>query len=229
MKIEKAKHTLAKLRITLGLRQKEMADLLGVSLATIQSIESGRLRLSKQLAVRAEFETGVNAHWLFANDISKPVRSFLGDATCWQRDERAGRMVMVDGDGKIIAHREGLMPHDEFYRKVFETGRARGGLEEAWRGFPSIQVFWAEVIRLIGVAESAVNKGRGRLLLFKLAYMVGELQSEFGLDEKLITNLGRAAGCLVGGYVPRKPKLVLEIQPLSKAVSAMLSRKAKSK
>jgi DNA-binding XRE family transcriptional regulator len=73
MKIEKAKNTMALLRITLELRQKQMADLLGVTIGTIQSIETNRLTLSKKLAERAGFETGVNPQWLLANDISKPI------------------------------------------------------------------------------------------------------------------------------------------------------------
>ena len=73
MKIEKAKSTLAVLRVTLKLRQKEMADFLGVTIGTIQSIETNRLMLSKKLAERAGFETGVNPQWLLDNDISKPI------------------------------------------------------------------------------------------------------------------------------------------------------------
>ena len=74
MKREKPKHTMAVLRQSAGLRAIHMADLLRVSLSTVRSIEAGRLKLSEKLARRAEFETGVDAQWLLANEASRPIK-----------------------------------------------------------------------------------------------------------------------------------------------------------
>jgi transcriptional regulator with XRE-family HTH domain len=67
-----AHHTLAIFRKTIGFSQKEMAELLGCSRETIQSIERGRRRLNPGLARRAELMTNVSSKWLRANDTSKP-------------------------------------------------------------------------------------------------------------------------------------------------------------
>lgn len=64
-------HNLARLRTLIGLTQAEMAKLVGVSAATIQSIELGRLPLSEKLAKRISFESGVTCDWLIKNDLSE--------------------------------------------------------------------------------------------------------------------------------------------------------------
>jgi len=66
------RHTLAVLRTTIGLTQKEMAALLECSTPTIQAIELGKLRLSDKLAERLCLETGVSLEWLLEDDVSKP-------------------------------------------------------------------------------------------------------------------------------------------------------------
>ena len=66
------KHVLAVLRTTIGLTQKEMAALLGVSTPTIQAIELGKLKLSDRLAEKICYETGVNSCWILSNDVQIP-------------------------------------------------------------------------------------------------------------------------------------------------------------
>jgi transcriptional regulator with XRE-family HTH domain len=65
------KHTLAVLRLQLGLGQKEFAELVECSRPTIQSIELGRLPLSDKLADRISRETGIGIAWLKKNDVRK--------------------------------------------------------------------------------------------------------------------------------------------------------------
>jgi len=55
---------LAILRRTIGLKQKEMADLLECSLPTIQAIEYGKLKLSDKLHSLAVYKTGISSMWL---------------------------------------------------------------------------------------------------------------------------------------------------------------------
>jgi transcriptional regulator with XRE-family HTH domain len=62
------RHALAMLRLTLGLTQKEMAELAGCATITIQSIERGKLALSGKLAEHISAITGVNEDWLVAGD-----------------------------------------------------------------------------------------------------------------------------------------------------------------
>ena len=52
----------------LGFKQPTFAELVGCSLPTLQSIESGRLALSERLALKISQETGVNVEWLLDDD-----------------------------------------------------------------------------------------------------------------------------------------------------------------
>ena len=68
-------------RLFLGLGQKELADLAGCSVHTIQSVELGelpktgkpRLKLSEELARRISAETGILMEWLLENDPNMPL------------------------------------------------------------------------------------------------------------------------------------------------------------
>ena len=68
------RHTLAILRTTIGLTQKELADMVGRAARSIQSIELGHLPLSEELALRIAQETGVDESWLLQGDTSLPPR-----------------------------------------------------------------------------------------------------------------------------------------------------------
>src|SRR2546426_12012804 len=66
-------HNIARLRLLLGKSQREMADIIGCSFDTIQSLELGRLALSESLARRISAATGVHLHWLLDNDLKAPI------------------------------------------------------------------------------------------------------------------------------------------------------------
>jgi transcriptional regulator with XRE-family HTH domain len=69
------RHTLAVLRTTIGLTQKEMAELVGRSTRTIQAIELGQLSLGEDLALRIGEATGVDVNWLLdGNPDVPPIR-----------------------------------------------------------------------------------------------------------------------------------------------------------
>lgn len=72
MRVSSQSHTLAVLRLLVGLTQKEMAAVLHCSAPTIQAIELGRLKMSGKLAGLASLKTGINLAWLLENDVSKP-------------------------------------------------------------------------------------------------------------------------------------------------------------
>lgn len=54
----KFNHPLRKIRIATGLSQPVFAALIGVSEATVQSIELGRLEMSNELAIKVQIQTG---------------------------------------------------------------------------------------------------------------------------------------------------------------------------
>jgi DNA-binding XRE family transcriptional regulator len=72
MRVSPQKHTLAVLRLLIGLTQKEMAAVLHCSAPTIQAIELEKLNLSEKLAGFASLQTGINLAWLLNNDVTQP-------------------------------------------------------------------------------------------------------------------------------------------------------------
>jgi DNA-binding XRE family transcriptional regulator len=73
MPASKSSHVLSVLRKNLALRQTELAKMVGCSVATITSIEVGRLKMSESLADRIVAVTGCDKAWLLANDVSEPM------------------------------------------------------------------------------------------------------------------------------------------------------------
>jgi DNA-binding XRE family transcriptional regulator len=78
MRVSPRSHTLAVLRILVGLTQKEMAAVLHCSAPTVQAIELGRLKMSEKLAGLASLKTGINLAWLLENDVTKPPMDING-------------------------------------------------------------------------------------------------------------------------------------------------------
>jgi transcriptional regulator with XRE-family HTH domain len=76
----KRKTTVAVLRQVLGLSVEEFAKLIGKAATTVNSLESGRLKLSEETAFKIQEQTGVEMEWLLkAGPREKPyVFSFEG-------------------------------------------------------------------------------------------------------------------------------------------------------
>jgi hypothetical protein len=87
MPATKQKHVLARLREYLGATQGQFAIWCGCSAFTIQSIEVGRLALSKKLAERISLVTGVPEEWLLKNNPDSPMPSLV-------RPKGEGRIVV---------------------------------------------------------------------------------------------------------------------------------------
>jgi transcriptional regulator with XRE-family HTH domain len=67
------------LREELGLRQKELAERVGLHWRTIQDIELGKLQLSRRNALRISEKIGVSVDWLFQNDPSAEIKNISGE------------------------------------------------------------------------------------------------------------------------------------------------------
>lgn len=78
MKTSSQRTTAAAMRVIIKIKHDEMAGLLGCSPFTIHSIESGRRKLSKELAMRMSLETGIAAEWLLAGNPKAPPISSKG-------------------------------------------------------------------------------------------------------------------------------------------------------
>ena len=69
MRHSSQKHNVARLRVLTGEKQESFAKLIGCSVHTLQSIETGRLKLSEELARRISAATDVDLNWLGKNDL----------------------------------------------------------------------------------------------------------------------------------------------------------------
>jgi transcriptional regulator with XRE-family HTH domain len=78
MRSSALRHPLAVLRQIVGITQKELANLVGKSAATVQAIELGKLALSEELAAKIENQTGVSSDWLLDGDVTRPIENALG-------------------------------------------------------------------------------------------------------------------------------------------------------
>jgi hypothetical protein len=73
MRASSKKTPAAVLRSIIGIKVPEMAELLQCSTATIQSIESGRLKVNDMMAFKMYDQTGVSTQWLKGKDPKGPI------------------------------------------------------------------------------------------------------------------------------------------------------------
>ena len=72
MRTSSKQTTVAVLRSIVGVKVQEMSEILGCSVATINSLEIGRLNLSVLMAQKIVHETGIALRWLLYGDVSAP-------------------------------------------------------------------------------------------------------------------------------------------------------------
>ncbi len=65
MRVSSQRTAVALVRAITKLSTPHFAGMLGVSVSTIEKLESGNLRLSEKLAAKISFETGVDEDWLW--------------------------------------------------------------------------------------------------------------------------------------------------------------------
>jgi transcriptional regulator with XRE-family HTH domain len=154
MRHSPVRHNLARLRLFLGLVQKQMADLAGCSRDTIQSVELRRLALSEGLARRISAATGVHFRWLIENDLKADIVRSRGnpghpftkaDFECVQANKKLG-------SSKVM----------RFMIKNYAAG------------------FYGQIRALL---SSAAKRNLAEVAVWKLAKFLDECRSEFGHDE----------------------------------------------
>jgi transcriptional regulator with XRE-family HTH domain len=69
-KKDRPKHILRWTREQLGLSQARLAELIGASIFSVQSIETGRMPLSERYAYRLSAATGIEPAWFVANKLN---------------------------------------------------------------------------------------------------------------------------------------------------------------
>ena len=89
----------------MGLSQQDVADLAGVSAATIQSVETLRFELSDALAAKLQGALGIPDAWLLVNDLESPVPKPL-------------KIFLEPGDGPQIITNRLVLYHFAFGTEI---------------------------------------------------------------------------------------------------------------
>ena len=123
------RHPLAVLRQTIGISQKELADIIGRSTSAIQAIELRKLNLSEDLAAKIENETGASADWLLAGDVNRPIENSLGASYLKEdyelaRAKRSKLPAHVDATTMEMCHASGLICGERLARVFAAATRA---------------------------------------------------------------------------------------------------------
>ena len=68
------KSKVAQTRIITGETADDFADIIGKKMPTLRSLETGRLKLSEETALKISQETGVDVRWLMTENTNEPPR-----------------------------------------------------------------------------------------------------------------------------------------------------------
>ena len=152
-------HNVARLRVFLGEKQPAFAELIGCSVHSLQSIETGRLKLSEPLARRISTETGVHLRWLLENNLKVPiVKAGFGRTWTYTRSDyecaQASKTIGVD----------------KLTEQISEDYAAS---------------FYAQIRAILSSAAKA-GRARVELATWKLAKFLEDCRREFGHDTKLV-------------------------------------------
>jgi hypothetical protein len=103
------------LRALIGLKDWELAELVGCGKTSIHSLESGRMRLSASMAERFGTETGVSTDWLLAGDPELPpidrsgepytknvFAEFQASKACLDNSDKRTSMYLADLFGSVM-------------------------------------------------------------------------------------------------------------------------------
>jgi DNA-binding XRE family transcriptional regulator len=134
----------AVLRAILGIKDAEMAEILGCSRATIHSLESGRLKMSNAMARRMFHETHISPQWALAGNAKAPPVAAGGEpytraiferaqAEKVQRNRPPLQSLLLDALGyaaRLVAILTSASNRGEYYMASYKTWAALRALRE---------------------------------------------------------------------------------------------------
>jgi len=143
MRTSSRRTTAAVLRQIVGIKDFEMAEILGRSKYTIHDIESGRLKLSHSLATKMFHETGISLDWLLNEDPNAPPISGRGEPYTKEIFEKAQtekiyhdqphpifRNINALGScAWLIAILESASAHKNYYMALYKVRTALDSLQ----------------------------------------------------------------------------------------------------
>lgn len=139
------------LRATIGLTVKEFAQLLGRSVHTVNSLESGRLQLSDGLAAKVREKTGVALSWLLDETQTGPPVSFSGELLMRKEYERHQATILAEAiPRKHDASKAGLCFYTpqiclEVWMRADDHFALRLALNECDHAMVEVDVFPAQI------------------------------------------------------------------------------------
>lgn len=152
MRTSKKRTPAAILRVILGVKDAEMAELLNCARATIHSLESGRLRMSEEMAKRMFHETEISPEWLLAGDPEAPPVSARGEpytkeifdhaqAEKTRRNRPPGEWLMMDAldlSARLVAVLTSASNRNEYFMANYKAGRAIQALAKEFGQEPTV-------------------------------------------------------------------------------------------
>jgi transcriptional regulator with XRE-family HTH domain len=156
----------AVLRTKLGRTVEQFARLIDKSVSTIHSLESGRLALSQETAIRIEEETGVSMQWLLGNNPS--------DEPFWINRENQ------------------RMPWGKSMFELIQSDNLPSGLKPAkpgWRLPNAITV----VGDWLSIYSAADQKGQGSRATYLMRQFLEKLNEALGKDDEAFVRANQRA------------------------------------
>jgi len=154
--------TVAVLRNMLGLSVAEFAKVIGRQVPTVQSLESGRLKLSEKTAQQIALATGIDTAWLLDGDLTaKPVSHWAGN------------------DGHPIPYSRTVF---ELSQSANDESRARYAVTDLSHAQIQIEAI-SSALDWFPILASAHKRGEGALAIFALREHLRALQKRYGRDD----------------------------------------------
>jgi transcriptional regulator with XRE-family HTH domain len=146
--------------------QLRFAALIGCSVHTLQSIETGRLKLSQELADRIARETGVGLRWLVDNNVKAPIARDFGPSPRSRGYQLNAPYKFEDYER---AQASKIKP-DEFEAEVLSAVYAA--------------VHFAPMLQAI--LFSAHKRGRFSVAVWKVLKLLSDCRKQFGYDKRIM-------------------------------------------
>ncbi|HET9375659.1 MAG TPA: helix-turn-helix transcriptional regulator [Chthoniobacterales bacterium] len=159
MKPNPLRTTVSVIRGEIGITQEEFARLIDKSRITVQSIELGKLNLSKGLALRIAQETGVALPWLLDEKPDEPP---------WAWAVGGGTRPWTKADYERAQARKAERTSSDYKPDLFEIiERAKKDVQD-----------WPAIV------SSAYAKGEGQVCHFLARQFMADMEKRFGKDTK---------------------------------------------
>jgi transcriptional regulator with XRE-family HTH domain len=157
------KTTVAALRAEIGLSVEAFAKLIGKSVPTIRSLESGRLKLGEETALKISDQTGISARWLLEGDLTKPM---VTSESFWGED---GEPEPYDRDAFAFVR---AFPQPDSRAGYLRGQRTRK--REAYSAQLCSEWF--------GIMKAARKDGKAEIAEYLLGEFMKEMKERFGYD-----------------------------------------------